>query len=60
MITLAVLHPEVVKFLISVGNMHEYKDGAHGFCVEGGTYTSTNIPGTYTLQYVDVDISENN
>jgi len=60
MITLVVLRPEVIKFLISVGNMHHYEDGAHGFYVEGGTYISTNIPGTYTLQYFDADISENN
>lgn len=60
MMTLIVLHPEVIKFLMTTGTVHYYEDGAHGFDVGGATYVSTDEPGTYTVQYIEIELDGNN
>ena len=54
------LHPEVVKFLTEHGTIFYYDDGAHGFDVNGIAYSSTDIKGTYTIQYTDIELNGNN
>lgn len=54
------LHPEVVKFLTEHGTIFYYDDGAHGFDLNGIAYSSTDIKGTYTIQYTDIELNGNN
>ena len=60
MMMIVELHDEVIKFLNESGNVFRYEDGAHGFDLNGTTYTSTDTPGTYTVQYIDIELDGNN
>ena len=60
MMITAEIHEEVIKFLKENGSIYNYEDGAHGFDFNGVTYASTDIPGTYTIQYIDINLHGNN